>query len=91
MSLWTMVVLVVLIGTTFTAIITIVEKRGNIKLEEMKAVNSRIEGLNIEGLNNNDNEEMLKALSAENAALKAELSEIKTIVSSIEKMMKEIE
>ena len=60
--------------------------RGRIKLEEMKAVNSRIESIS-----NQTFETLVDELRAENANLKLELSEIKEILSSIDKMMKESE
>ena len=60
--------------------------RGRIKLEEMKAVNSRIEAIS-----NQSFETLVEELRTDNANLKSELSEIKEILSSIDKMMKEIE
>jgi len=86
MNLWTMVVLVVAIGCFFSFFMAIADKRGNIKLEEMKAVNSRIEGLN-----QSASDDLLMEIRAENEALKNEMAEVKSILKSIEKMMKDIE
>lgn len=86
MNVFVMIVLIVFIVMIAIPVMTVVESKGKIKLEEMKAVNARIEGLNNHGC-----EDLIQEIKAENASLKAELSEIKAVVSSIEKMMKEIE
>lgn len=87
MGLWTMIFLIVVVGCVFAAVMGIVESRGRIKLEEMKAVNNRIEGIN----NGGSNVALLEEIRAENAELKAELGEIKRLLSSVEQMMSEIE
>ena len=69
-----------------TPIIVFIAIRGSIKLEEMKAVNKRIEAISNQAF-----ESLVEELRADNASLKAELSEVKEILSSIDKMMKEIE
>ena len=67
-------------------IIAFISIRGKIKLEEMKAVNKRIESINDETF-----AALVAELKEDNASLKSELSEIKEVLSSIDKMMKEIE
>jgi len=67
-------------------IIAFITIRGRIKLEEMKAVNKRIESINDETFG-----ALVAELRADNESLKSELSEIKEVLSSIDKMMKEIE
>jgi len=86
MNVFVMAVIIVLIVMVAIPVMTFVENKGKIKLEEMKAVNTRIEGLN-----NHSYDDVIQEMRAENAHLKAELGEIKAVLSSIEKMMKEIE
>ena len=80
------VFLIPIIAILMVPIMIFVSNRGKIKLEEMKAVNNRIEGLNNQGF-----EELIQEIRTENANLKSELGEIKEVLASIEKMMKEIE
>jgi len=81
-----MEILIPIIAILSAPVIILTIFKGRIKLEEMKAVNSRIEAIN-----NQDFEALVAELRADNANLKSELSEIKEILSSIDKMMKEIE
>ena len=78
-------VLIPIIFILVIPVIVFIAIKGRIKLEEMKAVNSRIESIN-----NQSFENLVAELKEENAELKSELSEIKKILSSIDKMMKEI-
>jgi len=78
--------LIVIASLLITPIIVFTSGRVEIKKKEMDAVNNRIKGLNSEKL-----EEMLHEMREENASLKVELGEIKEVLSSIDKMMKDIE
>jgi len=86
MNVFPFIIIIVIVVMGSVSIMTIAEHKNKVKLEEMKAVNTRIEGLN-----NSSSEDIIQELREENASLKADLGEIKRIVSSIEKMMKEIE
>ena len=81
-----MEILIPIIAILSVPFIIVTSYKGKIKLEEMKAVNSRIESIN-----NQDFEALVEELRTDNASLKTELSEVKEILSSIDKMMKEIE
>jgi len=77
---------VAVIGILIAPIIVFLAIRGSIKLKEMEAVNKRIESINSQSF-----ESLVEELRADNANLKLELSEIKEVLSSIDKMMKDIE
>jgi len=81
-----MYVIIPVVGILSVPIIVFIAIRGRIKLEEMKAVNNRIESIK-----NQDYDALLEEIRADNASLKAEISEVKEVLSSIDKMMKEIE
>jgi len=81
-----MEILIPIIAILSVPFIILTSYKGRIKLEEMKAVNSRIESINSQAF-----ETLVEELRADNSSLKQELNEIKDILSSIDKMMKEIE
>jgi len=81
-----MEILIPIIAILSVPVMIMASYKGKIKMEEMKAVNARIESIN-----NQDFEALVGELRADNASLKAELREVKEVLSSIEKMMKEIE
>jgi len=86
MGFWEVVFGIVLVSLVMSAVIAFINNKGAIKLKEMEAVNKRIESISTQSF-----ESLVEELRTDNADLKAELSEIKQTLSSIDKMMKDIE
>jgi len=67
-------------------LIVFIAMKGDVKIKEMEAVKAQIETLDNQILM-----DLVQEIREENASLKDELNEIKKVLSSIDKMMKDID